>query len=100
MLTVQYHLKIKNCMVNITYRQDTVIHKEFKYLNTRKLVDSFNGSYRTLSKLSDVNYEKVRSNPHTGKSFEIVHVFKLRPYNSRDKFKLSHEKENSEVKII
>lgn len=83
-----YDLKFQDKSFNIN---DLVIYEEFHYPNTRKLTSPYSGPYRVVRKLSDVNYEIDKHNSYTGLNTEVVHISKLRPYNSPDLLKLSHE---------
>lgn len=76
-----------------------VIYEEFKFPNTRNLWLTFNGFYRIISTLPDVIYEIDRPNYRAGNKYEVVHVSKLRPYNS-DKFKLSREEQEVKIELI
>ncbi|GFU82953.1 retrotransposable element Tf2 protein type 1 [Trichonephila clavipes] len=57
---------------------DLVIYEEFKYPNTRKLSPTFGGLYKILRKISDVNYERNKTNAHTKEKSENVRVSNLR----------------------
>lgn len=51
-----------------------------------------------LTKLSDVNYEINRSNDYTRTNIVIAYISKLRHYYFPDKFNLSCEEKQTEVK--
>ncbi|GBM42700.1 Transposon Ty3-G Gag-Pol polyprotein [Araneus ventricosus] len=70
---------------------DLVVSEEFHYPNTRKLSPPFSGPYEIIKQCSEVTYEINKPNPLTKQATQIVHISKLRCFNSADKLKLSHE---------
>lgn len=53
------------------------------YPNARSLASTFDGLYKIITKLSDVNYEIDKPNYYTGTNTVIAHISKLRHYYSQ-----------------
>lgn len=79
-----YDLKHKQVSFN---PGDEVMYEEPNFIKG-KLCKTFSGPFFILEKLSDVNYKISKPNHHTKQHCEIVHISKLRPFNSPERFNL------------
>lgn len=66
---------------------DEVMYEEPNFIKG-KLCKTFSGPFFIIEKLSNVNYKISKPNHHTKQDFEIVHISKLRLFNSPEKFYL------------